>query len=129
MDTAKDWFDIIYKARNEISHYWRLSTWLNILVMGWLLLASVKTLSVTPDVKTAITIFYLIGYILSMETLVNSYKLYSAIIEQAEVSLEDESLKLCNFIGQSVLKYPTYTVRFLHGVYAALVLYMTWNIV
>ena len=127
MNTLKDWIDVTYKASDRISYFWRFSTWLNILTIGWVFVILIKRPELSFAVKLLITVFYLVGYLMSLGALLKSYVVYEVIIDESIKATEENQTQILKTLKDTTLKYPRTTAIVSHVIYAAILLTLIWQ--
>ena len=82
MKSTKEYLDTLFKLEDRILYYWRMSTWFNVLALGWVTFV-LKDGSTSISSKIVITIFYSVGYFVNIKALLKSYSKYSVFFDAA----------------------------------------------
>jgi len=125
MNSTKEYWDILFKLEDRILYYWRISTWFNVLALGWVLFA-LKDGDTSIASKLVITFFYSFGYFVNIKALLKSYSKFDLFFNAAYSATEEKDKAVLRSTHSLNIKTKRVMVYISHFCYTVILVGALW---
>jgi hypothetical protein len=128
---ARDSFEIYSKVCERINQLWKYTVWVQVIVIGWIILmSSIEGLNMVDEIRIIIFVIYLLGDAFIPYILVKEHHFLNVIRNQLKYNIQNEP-DITDDLKQTIvnlkLRYRISFIWISHAIMAVIIALLLWG--